>query len=148
MGHQRQMTGSNRTFTYALTPVPEDRDRVLKKATKILAMACDGDSRITCHGITGEALGIITISLTIKGRDQWWSRQLAQDIVNFVTWGLEPGVTQLDLESRRQEAHTHRGYAHGRTKRYRESKPERTTTSASSSTGTTSGDSSAGSSQT
>lgn len=118
------MAGSNRTFVYHLTPGPEDTSLVAAQARKILAWACEGDERITCHEVSGEALGTVTLNMTIRGRDQWWSRQLAQDIVNLVTWGLkEPTLTQLDFQSHRQEAHTHRGYAFGRTKRYREPKP-------------------------
>lgn len=118
------MAGSKRTFTYVLTPAPENTDRVLKKAQKILGWACEGDPRIICHGVSGEALGTVILSLTIQGRDQWWARQLAQDVLNHVTWGLETDATQLDLQSRRQAAHTHRGYQFGRTKPYREPKKQ------------------------
>jgi hypothetical protein len=114
------MAGSKRTFSYRLTPRPEDTDRVLRQAEKVLGWACEGDDNIICHGIKGEALGTVEIMLTIVGRDQWWSRQLAQDILNIVTWGLETGATQLELQSHRQQAHQHRGYRYGRTKRYRE----------------------------
>jgi hypothetical protein len=116
------MTGSERTFTYTLLPAPESADRVLKQAEKILAWVCEGDARVTCHGISGEALGAITLNLTIKGRDQWWCRQLAQDIINLVTWGLKSDATKLDLQSHRQAAHTHRGYSYGRTKPFRQSR--------------------------
>jgi len=114
------MPGSRRTYSYALVPkTQEDAPKVLARAERILGWACDGDERIECHGVTGEALGSITLNLTIVGRDQWWSRQLAQDILNLVTWGLEKDATRLQLDSRRQEVHMNRGYAHGRTKTYR-----------------------------
>jgi len=96
------------------------------RVRKVLGYACDGDDRIECHDVTGEALGVVTMSLTIVGRDQWWCRQLAQDILNHVTWSLrnEAGAT-LDLQSWRLEPHQNRGYAHGRTKPYREPRPHR-----------------------
>lgn len=114
------MPGSRRTYTYVLIPSStEDAAKVLAKAERILGWACGGDDRIECHGVTGAAVGSITLNLTIRGRDQWWSRQLAQDILNLVTWGLEKDATRLQLESRRQEVHMNRGYSHGRTKTYR-----------------------------
>ena len=114
------MAGSKKTFTYTLRPPLEDVDRVRGQAERVLGWACDGDSRITCHEVTGPALGVVTLSMTIHGRDRWWATQLAQDILNIVLWGLETNATRLDLQSRRQEPHQNRGYAHGRTKRYRE----------------------------
>jgi len=114
------MGGSTRTFEYTLQPKNGDITRLLAQAERVLGWACDGDPAVTCHGVSGEALGIVTLNLTIRGRDQWWSRQLAQDVLNLVTWGLEANATQVQLESRRQEVHQHRGYRHGRTKRYRE----------------------------
>lgn len=118
------MAGSKRTFTYSLIPSkPEDVERVAKHVRKILGWRCDGDKRVSCHGVTGEELGIITMSMTIQGRDRWWTTQLAQDILNDVMYaldrGLERGSVRLQLDSRAQDPHTHRGYAHGRTKRYR-----------------------------
>lgn len=119
------MPGSRRTYSYALVPVTmDDAPKVLARAERILGWACDGDERIECHGVTGEALGSITLNLTIVGRDQWWSRQLAQDILNLVTWGLEKDATRLQLESQRQEVHMHRGYGYGRTKTYRTPRTE------------------------
>jgi hypothetical protein len=97
---------------------------VAAQARKILGWTCDGDPRVECHDVSGEALGTVVLSFTIVGRDQWWCRQLAQDILNRITWGLTNDVeTKLDLQSYRQEPHTHRGYAHGRTKPYREPAP-------------------------
>lgn len=113
------MPGSKRTFTYSLTPATDEVERALVKARKILGYACDGDTRITCHGITGEAVGTITLNLTIVERDQWACRQLAQDIVNDITWAMRSDVT-LDLVSERLDPHTHRGYQYGRTKRFNE----------------------------
>lgn len=115
------MTGSKRTFEYRLRPEPEDLPRIQAKAEKILAWACEGDKRIQCHGISGEAFGVITLNLTIVNRDQWACRQLAQDILNLVTWGLaKDDPTKLELQSRRQVPHGKRGYgAGGRTKTWR-----------------------------
>ncbi len=119
------MAGSRRTFQYAITPAPGDVPRVAAQARKILGWACEGDDRIECHDVEGEAVGTVVLVLTIRGRDQWWSRQLAQDILSLTTWGLKNEVkTSLDLQSHRQEVHQNRGYAHGRTKRFREPKAE------------------------
>ncbi len=119
------MPGSRRTYSYALVPrTQEDAPKVLARAERILGWACDGDNRIECHGISGEGVGSITLNLTIVGRDQWWSRQLAQDILNLVTWGLEANATRLQLESQRQKVHMNRGYGHGRTKTYRTPRTE------------------------
>jgi hypothetical protein len=118
------VAGSKRTFEYRLRPEPDEFARAQAKAGKILAWACEGDKRIECHGISGEALGVITLNLTIVNRDQWACRQLAQDILNLVTWGLaKDNLTKLELQSRRQAPHTTRGYAGGRTKTWR-AKPE------------------------
>lgn len=116
------MPGSRRTFTYSLTPEAGDVKRALRQANKVLAWACEGDSRIECHGVTGEAVGTITLNLTIVNRDQWACRQLAQDILNYVTWGIRTDVN-LDLESVRLGPHGHRGYQHGRSKSFNEPRP-------------------------
>lgn len=113
------MAGSKRVFTYVLTPKVEDTGELGRRARRILSWACDGDNRITCHEVTGEAFGAVTLNLTIHGRDQWWCRQLAQDIVNLVTWGLE-NPARLDLSSKREAPHMVRGYAGGRSKTWRE----------------------------
>lgn len=115
------MPGAKRTFTYTLIPEqPEDVPRVLAQAERVLGWACEGDPRITCHEVSGAGLGIVTLTMTIHGRDQWWATQLAQDILDLVRWGISTSATRLDLQSRKQAPHDHRGYAHGRTKRYRE----------------------------
>lgn len=117
------MPGSIRDYTYVLTPTSEDMKRVLAQARKVMGWYCENEPRITNHAITGEALGLVTLTMTIHSRDQWASRQLAQDVLNYVTWGLKnTGATQMDLQSWRQEVHMNRGYAHGRTKRFREKK--------------------------
>ena len=113
------MPGTTRTFNYTLIPGPDDVPLIEKRVRKVVGYACDGDDRITCHDVTGEALGAITISFTVKGRDRWWATQLAQDIINLITWGLKTNATRLDLQSHRQQPHQNRGYAHGRTKRTR-----------------------------
>ena len=118
------MPGSTRTFAYTLIPTtPGDTAKVAAKARKIMAYACDGDDRITCHGVNdkgveGEPLGRVTLSMTITARDQWWCKQLAQDVLNLVTWGLGTQVS-LDLRSARQPPHQQRGYGRGRTKTWR-----------------------------
>lgn len=114
------MPGSKTTFRYTLVPRPDDVARVQAKAAKILGWACDGDTRITCHQVTGDALGVVTLSMTIHGRDRWWATQLAQDILDGVLLALGTDAPRLDLHSQRQDPHDHRGYGHGRTKRYRE----------------------------
>lgn len=113
------MPGSARTFIYTLRPKEGDAKRLTTQARKILGWACEGDKRITCHGVDGEAFGVVQLNLTIVGRDQWWSRQLAQDLVNMVSWGLA-NPAQMDLLSNRQVPHSHRGYAYGRIKAWRE----------------------------
>lgn len=113
------MPGARRTFTYSLTPDVDEYDRVLKQATKVLAWACEGDNRVECHGITGEALGTLTLNMTIVNRDRWAAGQLAQDILNYVLWGIKQDVT-MDLASVRLPPHKQRGYAHGRTKTFNE----------------------------
>jgi hypothetical protein len=121
------MPGSTRRFEYTLTPVRGDVDKVAEKARKILAWACEGDRRITCHGVRGsgvegEPLGRVTLSMTIRGRDRWWATQLAQDILDIITWGLEAKV-DLDLRSARLSPHLNRGYARGnRTKTWKDPK--------------------------
>lgn len=114
------MAGSKRVFTYTLIPKAEDTGELGRRAKRILAWACDGDDRITCHEVTGDAVGAVTLNLTIQGRDQWWSRQLAQDIINLVTWGLQDPC-RLDLTSKKEAPHMTRGYAGGRSKTWRES---------------------------
>lgn len=113
------MPGSTRTFSYTLIPEPDDVPLIESRVRKVVGYACDGDDRITCHDVAGTALGCVRISLTIKARDRWWATQLAQDILNLITWGLKTNATRLDLQSRRQDPHQNRGYAHGRTKRTR-----------------------------
>lgn len=119
------MVGSKRTFEYILTPsTTEDAEKLFARARKVLGWACDGDTRIECHGITGEGLGVVTLNLTIHHRDQWACRQLAQDVLNKVVWGLAKDATQLRLQSHRQKPHVRRGYGGGRSKTWREAKQD------------------------
>lgn len=114
------MAGTTRTFHYTLTAVDgEDHKRLVAKARKTLGWACDGDKRITCHDVAGDAVGVVQLSMTIVGRDRWRSKQLAWDIINMVTWGLNRPAT-LELLTEKPAPHTHRGYAYGRTKTWRE----------------------------
>lgn len=114
------MAQTTRTFTYSFVPAPEDVERVERVTRKVLGAACDGDKRITCHDVTGTALGVVTLSMTIRARDRWWATQLAQDILNIVLWGLEGEAVRLDLQSVAPAPHDHRGYEHGRRKTYRD----------------------------
>ena len=127
------MPGTKRSFTYTMIPPSDDVSRVEKQARKVLGWACEGDDRISCHEVTGSALGVVTLSMTIHGRDRWWTTQLAQDVLDIVLWGLRTNATRLQLQSRKLEAHTHRGYAHGRTKRHRASAPGSSTAGGASS---------------
>lgn len=114
------MAQATRTFTYSFIPAPEDLGRVEQVTRKVLAAACEGDKRITCHKVTGTPLGAVTLSMTIRARDRWWATQLAQDILNFVLWGLKNTPARLDLQSVAPAPHDHRGYEHGRRKTYRD----------------------------
>lgn len=111
---------TTRTFSYTLKASdPEGHEVLAQKARKILGWACEGDKRIKCHGVQGDALGVVQVNMTITGRDQWWARQLAQDILNMVTWGIE-NPAELQLLSESPAPHDHRGYAYGRVKTWRE----------------------------
>lgn len=125
------MPGSVRDFYYAITPQdPEAVQATVKRVRKILSYACIGDDRITCLEVEGEALGTIIIRAKITGRDQWWTRQLAQDVVNVITWGLEQqtGGLDLDLRSVRLPTHEARGYVAGNRKaRSNRPRPKRET---------------------
>lgn len=118
------MPGSRRRFTYTLIPTTsEETQAIADKARKILGWACEGDKRIECHDVTGDALGVITLNLTVLGRDQWACRQVAQDLLNYVSWGLE-NPADLQLASGKLPPHRHRGYGYGRTKTWRDSQGE------------------------
>lgn len=114
------MPGSIREYTYTIRPkADEDFAKLSRQARRILGWACDGDKRITCAGVTGDAFGVVQLHFSIKARDQWYSRQLAQDILNLVTWGLA-SPAELELASERLPAHEMRGYMYGRVKKWRE----------------------------
>lgn len=115
------MPGSVREYTYTIKPKGDDDvGRLTGQARRVLGWACDGDKRITCKGVTGDAFGLVQLSFTIKARDQWYSRELAQEILNLVTWGLA-SPAELQLASERLPAHQMRGYMHGRVKQWRTS---------------------------
>lgn len=113
------MPGSTRTFTYTLTPTEADLEKATARARKIMGWACDGDRRITCYGVEGQLYGVVQLSMKITGRDQWATRQIAQDLLNMVTWGLS-NPAEMRLLSERLDPHDHRGYAHGRIKTWKE----------------------------
>lgn len=117
------MPQSSRTYTYTLVPAPENVERVRKRAEYLLGWACDGDTRITCHQVTGAELGVVTLNMTIKARDRWWAAQLAQDIIDKVVAGITNAPTRVEAQSEAHQPHDHRGYAHGRTKRHRDRRP-------------------------
>lgn len=114
------MPGTTRSFTYTVRPAATDLAQVEKQARYWLGWVCDGDTRVTCHDISGLAFGVVTLSLTVRARDRWWATQIAQDLLNKVLWGIKQ-ETKLELSSERLEPHTNRGYRHGRVKTYRES---------------------------
>jgi hypothetical protein len=111
--------GSKREYVYTVHPRPDDLRRVTRQARATLGWACDGDKRVECYGVTGEALGLVQFRFTVVARDQWYSRQLAQDILNIITWGLE-NPAEVQLASTRLPPHEMRGYLHGRSKRWRD----------------------------
>ena len=106
-----------RDYTWRLTPESdEDLADLSRRAHKVLAWACEGEKRLTCKGITGEALGVVELAFTIVGRDLWAAGQISQDLINHVTWRLK-NPAQVTMTSLGQAPHEHRGYAHGRQKR-------------------------------
>jgi hypothetical protein len=114
------MPGSAREYQYTIKPRDvADIKRLSKQARSVLGWACDGDKRVTCHSVDGDALGVIQLNFTIRAHDQWGSRRLAQDIINIVTWGLSKPA-ELQLASERLPPHQMRGYLHGRVKTWRE----------------------------
>lgn len=113
------MPGSVREYTYTIKPKgDDDLAKLTRQARRVLAWACDGDKRIECAGVTGDAFGLVQLKFTVKARDQWYSRKLAQDILNIVTWGLA-SPAELQLASERLPAHQMRGYMFGRVKQWR-----------------------------
>jgi hypothetical protein len=123
------MPGSIREYNYTIKPEVEDLARAAGQARRVLGWACDGDKRITCYGVKGDALGVLQMSFTVRARDQWYSRELAQDILNMVTWGLA-NKAEVQLQSERLPPHEMRGYLYGRTKRWRERSSSSSTSAA------------------
>lgn len=113
------MPESVREYSYTLKPEGADARRLAAQARKVMGWAAAGDKRITEVHVDGDAFGVIQLSFRIKARDQWYSRQLAQDLLNMVSWGLQ-NPAGVELASTRLPAHERRGYAWGRTKRWRE----------------------------
>lgn len=106
-----------RAYRWRLTPkTGEQVEDLARRARKALAWACDGDKRISCMGVSGEAFGVVDIEFTVHARDLWWCGQLGQDIINIVTKRLTDPAA-VDIHSEHLPTHTHRGYAHGRTRR-------------------------------
>ena len=106
-----------RDYVWRLKPgEDEDLADLSRRARKVLAWACEGDKRLTCKGVTGEALGFVEIGFTVVGRDLWAAGQIGQDIINLATHRLlHPARATVAMEP--MATHDHRGYAHGRTKR-------------------------------
>lgn len=113
------MPATSRTFTYTLVPAPGDVEAVSARVRKVVGWACDGDRALTCEGVTGEELGVVTFTLVARGRDRWWATQLVQDILNRIQDSLRDKPVRLVLGSASPPPHDHRGYAHGRTQRTR-----------------------------
>lgn len=106
-----------RDYVWRLTPQNnEDLADLSRRAHKVLAWACEGEKRLTCKGITGEALGFVELTFTVVGRDLWGAGQISQDLINHVTWRLRNPASVI-MTSDPQPPHENRGYAHGRTKR-------------------------------
>lgn len=106
-----------RDYVWRLRPgEDEDLAELSRRARKVLAWACEGDNRLTCQGVTGEALGFVEIGFRVVGRDLWAAGQIGQDIINLATRRLiRPAHATVAMEP--LGPHDHRGYAHGRTKR-------------------------------
>lgn len=108
-----------KSYSWTLKPPPEQLDDFSRRARKVLAWACEGDTRITCHGVTGEAFGVVEISFTVVGRDLWGTGQISQDLINTVTMRLK-NPADIDFTVERPPVHGNRGYGHGRAKRINE----------------------------
>lgn len=108
---------TTRAYRWTLTPREgEHLDELSRRARKVLAWACDGDRRVSCQGVDGEAVGIVQISFSVTGRDMWATGQISQDIINVVTMRLR-NPADLDLNKENPPVHRSRGYAHGRGRR-------------------------------
>lgn len=110
------MPGAVRTYTYTLVPAPGDVETVAAQVIKVVGWACDGDKALTCNGVSGVELGVVTFSLTVRGRDRWWATQLVQDVVAIIQRGLGDKVGRLSPVSESLPPHQNRGYAHGRSR--------------------------------
>ena len=109
------------TREYRFTLVPHEdatTERLARRARKVLAWACEGENRITCQGVEGEAVGAVQLRFMVTAKDRWAAGQVAQDLVNAVTWGLEQPAG-FEVEGWHLPPHMNRGYGHGRVKRWR-----------------------------
>lgn len=108
---------TTKSYVWTLHPFKEEElSDLARRARKVLAWACDGDDRITCMGVDGEALGMVQIKFSVTGRDRWWTGQLSQDLINTITMRLQ-NPADLDLKWERPPTHGNRGYQHGRSRR-------------------------------
>lgn len=114
------MPGTVRTFTYSLIPAPEDVALVAAHTRKVVGWACDGDKALTCHGVSGEELGLVTFTVTVRGRDRWWAAQQVQDILNLVCRGLGDKAGRLVAGSEPLPPHTNRGHTYTRSRASRQ----------------------------
>jgi hypothetical protein len=113
-----------RNYVWTVRPSdPAELPRLAKKARKVLAWACEGDDRLTCRGITGEAVGVIQLTFTVVGRDLWAAGQLGQDVITLATRRLK---SVAHVSSLPRPPHMHRGYAYGREKRVNSPRRPRT----------------------
>lgn len=113
------MPGTVRTYTYTFVPAPEDVDLVTSHVKKVIGWACDGDTALTCEGVTGAELGLVRFQLKVRARDRWWATQLVQDVLAVIQQGLGSKTGRLLPTSEPPPPHQHRGYAYGRSRRTR-----------------------------
>lgn len=108
---------TTRSYVWTLKPREDEHlEDLSRRAHKVLAWACDGDKRVECQGVHGEAMGIVQIRFAVTGRDMWATGQISQDIINVVTMRLR-NPADLDLSKEKPPVHRSRGYKHGRAKR-------------------------------
>jgi hypothetical protein len=110
---------TTRTYSWTLKPPEEQLDDFSRRARKVLAWACEGDTRISCQGVTGEAFGVVEISFAVTGRDLWATGQISQDLINTVTMRLK-NPADIDFTRERPPVHGNRGYGYGRKRRINE----------------------------
>lgn len=106
-----------RNYIWRLTPrEDEDLAELGRRARGVLGWACEGDKRLECQGVSGEAFGFVEIGFQVKGRDLWDAGQIGQNIIDLATRRLRnPAIASVLVAP--LSPHDHRGYEHGRTQR-------------------------------